>query len=473
MKHNLKDVTFTIPVKFDHNDRKENLELVICYLQTHFETNIIVGEMDEKPRGEGIKKFVNKYKFYPARADKAFHRTMMLNDMALMSETPIVVNYDTDVFFDTKQIIAAVEMLRQKKASGVYPYDGRFFRFNRKHFGIVQKSMSVDGLSTLEYPKHMHEQESFGGCIFWDKESFINGGMENENFISFGPEDYERYERFNRLNFYIARVDGPLYHADHFVGKDSNDQNPHFKTNWDEFDKIKTLPYERLVEYVSAFKWLPAGTVVGQQEQYNQAFFQKINEGALAAADVIIPELKLALEFKTVLDVGCGQGAWGVNFNEKDYMGVDGDYVKPESLLIDPSQFKAVDVSKPFNLRKKFDLVISLEVAEHLPEHAADTFIDNLCKHGDTILFSAAIPGQGGNGHLNEQWQSYWAKKFKAKGYRSFDIVRPFVWNADIEYYYKQNIIVYSKKSLTTDNEQQFITLDIVHPDKYKQLLLQ
>ncbi len=107
-------------------------------------------------------------------------------------------------------------------------------------------------------------------------------------------------------------------------------------------------------------------------------------------------------------------------------------------------------------------MVISFEVAEHLPESAANTFVDTLVKHGDLIVFSAAIPGQTGQNHLNEQWQSYWADKFAMKGYKAYDIVRPVFWsNESVDVWYRQNMIVYAKHDLPFPIATTF---NVIHP---------
>lgn len=465
-KIDLRDVTFTIPVMYDHPDRKANLDLCIYFLLTHFDTNIIVGEWGDKHFA-----YTHKYAEYINYPNKgAFHRTRMLNDMAMDSTTPYVFNYDADVFFDTQQILDCINILRSGKASACYPYDGRFYRVEREHFETLQKSIQITDLIHLPYPEHMHAEKSYGGAIAWNKEKFIASGMENENMVSFGPEDYERYDRAKRLGYLIARVKGGLYHINHYTGKDSNTTNPHFKKNWDEYNKIKELPESRLIEYVESWEWRKKAVKTLATEQkpnslYNELFYADINEAAIRSADIVFPILRRAAPFTSVLDVGCGQGAWGLSITPAHYTGIDGDYIKTEQLLIQPDQFIAKDLTQKFNLRKKFDLVISLEVGEHLPESAADTFVENICKHGDVVLFSAAIPGQGGNNHLNEKWPSYWAEKFYRNGFKLYDFIREKIWNnKDVPYYYRQNILVFSKRVLETNNRP---VIDIVHPDKY------
>lgn len=195
----------------------------------------------------------------------------------------------------------------------------------------------------------------------------------------------------------------------------------------------------------------------------------------LKSASIIVPEILKILSIQSVLDVGCGIGTWLHVFKKNginDIKGIDGHYVDKKLLYkyLSPENFEAINLEKPFNLKKKYDLVISLEVAEHLEEFSADSFVESICLHSDTIIFSAAIPGQGGQNHLNEQWPNYWAKKFSKHSYVFLDLIRPLIWdNPWVDYWYKQNIFLVVK----TDNElaKNYLSssLGLVHPELLKQ----
>ncbi|MNG06715.1 hypothetical protein D3C84_899730 [compost metagenome] len=138
---------------------------------------------------------------------------------------------------------------------------------------------------------------------------------------------------------------------------------------------------------------------------------------------------------------------------------------------IPENNFLQHDLTKSLQLNKKFDLAISLEVAEHLPESAANIIVETLTNHSDCILFSAAVPGQGGQYHINEQWPEYWHQKFKSKDYLAYDVLRNEFWNNEkIFWWYKQNIILYAKKGVFKDSELQSseIVNAIVHPELYR-----
>lgn len=458
-KHDLKDVTFTIPVKYDHPDRRENLELCIAYLKHHFDTNIMVYEMDEAPKLADMERHCT-YKFIEG---KDFHRTRLLNMMGKDAQTPIIVNYDCDVFFSPAQIVEAVQKIRNNQADGVFPYDGRFYRIGRNFYPDIARTLSLVPVQGMKFPEEIDKTVSYGGCIIWNKFTFFEGGGENENMISWGPEDYERVERFRKLGFSIDRITGPLWHLNHFVGKDSNHTNCFFDANRQEFEKIRALSKDDLSEYVKSWKW---------KDLYDEAFYKDIKLGAAYTSGVVLTYCLHYFKTRQLLDVGCGCGAWGRNWDF--YTGVDGEYVKPENLLIPAEKFIAKDVSKPFDLGKKYDMVISLEVGEHLYERCAEDYIDNLCRHTDNhILFSAAIPGQGGNCHINEQWQSWWAEKFIKRGFVPSLVLRDLLWNnPEVPYWYKQNLVLYVHEDLARVKAATFnlndVCLNIIHPDKWK-----
>lgn len=180
---------------------------------------------------------------------------------------------------------------------------------------------------------------------------------------------------------------------------------------------------------------------------YDSAFFSYVNTGAISSAEHILPLILNDLEITSVLDVGCGQGAWlsiwkklGVN----DICGIDGLYVDQESLLISKNSFIPYCLSDKFDLGRRFDLVQTLEVAEHLPKESAVGFIESIINHGDLILFSAATKGQGGDNHVNEQDYDYWRQLFAVHGYIVIDYFRLMIRdNKNIEPWYRYNLFLY------------------------------
>jgi hypothetical protein len=183
---------------------------------------------------------------------------------------------------------------------------------------------------------------------------------------------------------------------------------------------------------------------------YDPAFFEYINKGSAESAATVIPLVKSYFNVRSVIDFGCGQGAWLREWRRsgvQEVLGLDGDYVKKDALLIDRRELLVSNLANPVDLGKKFDLVESLEVAEHLPESAASAFIESLVRHGDVVLFSAAAVGQGGHDHINEQPYEYWRDKFLAHDYVLIDYLREALkGNCAVEPWYRYNTLVFVKR---------------------------
>jgi len=212
---------------------------------------------------------------------------------------------------------------------------------------------------------------------------------------------------------------------------------------------------------------------------YNQEFYETQSVGSRRSAEEILPYVLEIIPVKSAVDVGCGVGTWlrvlkdhGID----DILGIDGHHVNSHMLQIPKEDFLASDLTIALNLDRQFDLVISLEVAEHLPQNVAEQFVDSLIQLGPVIMFSAAIPFQGGTGHVNEQWQSYWAELFMSRNYCPVDFIRRKIWdNENVEYWYSQNLIFYISSNflkknnsiLSKYNEDSLYSLSIVHPKTY------
>ena len=192
------------------------------------------------------------------------------------------------------------------------------------------------------------------------------------------------------------------------------------------------------------------------------------------SAEIVLPFIFNRVNITSVLDIGCGNGSWlktAKDYGALEVFGVDGIEPASRNQFISSDEFLLHDLSKPLDLKKTYDLVMSLEVAEHLPEEHADLFVKHLTSHGNIILFSAAIPNQGGQYHLNEQWPEYWHQKFKSQGYKAYDIIRKAFWNhKDIFWWYRQNMILYVKDTLDIKEigEPSETIEALVHPSLYQ-----
>jgi SAM-dependent methyltransferase len=179
---------------------------------------------------------------------------------------------------------------------------------------------------------------------------------------------------------------------------------------------------------------------------YSDAFYAKRDVAPSARA--ILGFVLGVVEAQSVVDLGCGDGGWLAAAQEKgveEILGFDGPWVPQTRLRIPQESFIAASLTASPPLPHRFDLAISLEVAEHLPASRAAGFVHDLACAADVVLFSAAVPGQGGTGHINEQWPAYWTELFAREGYRPIDAVRPRFWDQeDIRWWYRQNVLLFA-----------------------------
>lgn len=213
---------------------------------------------------------------------------------------------------------------------------------------------------------------------------------------------------------------------------------------------------------------------------YNAGFYKDLQDTSYASALKVLSVVFDVLDIRSSVDFGCGTGAWlraAQELGSVRALGIDGAWVKPEMLVCNNMEFRPMELEKPIRLSETFDLAISCEVGEHLSEARADGFVGDLCAAAPRVLFGAAIPGQGGSSHINEQWQSYWAGKFAANGYAPIDIVRPQVAECDdVVSWYKNNILLYVRnseaaglyKKILLENKYKLFVTDLVVPDMYE-----
>lgn len=209
---------------------------------------------------------------------------------------------------------------------------------------------------------------------------------------------------------------------------------------------------------------------------YNNAFYDEAMRRSTSAAFEIMPVVIKYLAPKSIVDFGCGRGIFLAEAQKVDdsieICAIDGEYVDRKKLLIDEEKFDARNLEKKITLLKKYDLAMSFEVGEHISQENVNVFIENIVNSSDIVLFSAAIPGQGGIGHINEQWPSYWTSLFLKYGYKVSDCFRKLFWdNEKIPYWRRQNILLFVKETkydevMRVFNEARDV-IDIVHPSNY------
>ena len=209
---------------------------------------------------------------------------------------------------------------------------------------------------------------------------------------------------------------------------------------------------------------------------YTQGFFAQEGDLSGRAAREVVPMLMKIVGASSVVDVGCGVGSWLDEFRQKgvtDILGID-FHVQKSSLKIPREKFLRYDLQKPITVPRRFDLVLCMEVAEHLPSESAGTLVQSLVDLGPIVVFSAALPYQlGGASHINEAWPEWWAKLFSTKGYKVIDCIRSQIWlDWDVPYWYSQNLLMfvssdvisrngYLKAAMNETNESK---LSLVHP---------
>jgi len=184
---------------------------------------------------------------------------------------------------------------------------------------------------------------------------------------------------------------------------------------------------------------------------YDLAFYGANDESVFVSPRVVVPIVCELFHPRSVIDVGCGTGIWLSVFLEngvQNILGLDGSHVNPDWLKIPRNCFRSTDLAAEFEVRERFDLAVCLEVAEHLPAQSGSNLIEVLTTVAPVVLFSAAVPQQGGTEHINEQWPEYWHRKFEDRGFRKLDVIRKEIWlNPSVKYWYRQNTFVYTKKN--------------------------
>ena len=211
---------------------------------------------------------------------------------------------------------------------------------------------------------------------------------------------------------------------------------------------------------------------------YDSQFYAGQQEGSLQSARRVLPHLLELVAPRSIVVVGCGVGTWlkaAAELGVRDLTGLDGAYVDRAMLQIPQDQFTATDLTQPFGVGRTFDAALSLEVAEHLPEASAGSFVDSLTRLAPVILFSAAIPHQMGSHHINEQWQAWWVERFSRAGYIAVDCMRRRVWDdPQVEWWYAQNMLLMVREDylnaspvLRQERDRATTPVSIVHPRAY------
>jgi len=273
---NESNITAIIPIRIDSEDRKKNILTTVEFLLKHHSCNIIIKEVDN------IQKIVLpthsrlRYIFEQSKANEPFHRTRIINDMLIEVKTPYVINYDCDMLIPTSTMNKCINMLEQGYDL-VYPYPkgNVYFTFA---LNDAQRQKFIND-STTDYMDYLIEKYKIvisdnhlwffidteldgtfctGGMQFFNTKSYKEGFGENEQFIDWGPEDYERIYRFYKLGYKIGWVDSEnILHMDHVRTQSSIDTSKTRKYNTRLWHKILMVikTKEQMNDYMSNLEY--------------------------------------------------------------------------------------------------------------------------------------------------------------------------------------------------------------------------
>jgi hypothetical protein len=253
---NLKNCSFLIPTLIDSCDRLNNLNLIVNFLTKHFDTHILIGEQKNLScvASEHIKH--SNVTCFPIeiKENYFFNRSAIFNKLTELSKTDCIAIYDTDVLLPIDQIICSYKQIIEKKYDVIYPYDGRFYEVSKKNFYDVFKNLDLNKINLNDC--RLCNPYSYGGAIFFYRNSFIEGGMEDERMKGWGMEDVARQKRYEILGYRMGRVEGPLFHFEHERNKSAFYFSNCEHNNWKVYSEtIEKATKEQLQEEIKKWSW--------------------------------------------------------------------------------------------------------------------------------------------------------------------------------------------------------------------------
>lgn len=265
MKINLKNATFIIPIRIESSDRLRNVITSTAFLLENFDTNIIIKEVDSESVFirdviPVLKDFYDVdthiFHIFEKSNESLFHRQKVLNEMIAEAKTEIVVNYDCDVLLPLDSYHEAYQSILYHTHDVIYPYgQGMYQQQVKATDEIVSEFLQTGNYDILNKHSNLHTSD-FGWVQFFNRQVYIDGGMENENFKAYAPEDKERFYRFTTLGYNVGRINDYVYHLEHARGENSWFNNPHMNSNVQEWEKIQSMNRQQLIEYYSQQEYL-------------------------------------------------------------------------------------------------------------------------------------------------------------------------------------------------------------------------
>jgi hypothetical protein len=265
MRIDLSEATFIIPIRIESSDRLRNVITTTAFLLENFDTSIIIKEVDSEsvfqrdaiPILKDILDVDLKVNhIFEKSNEPLFHRQKVLNEMVMESTTEIVVNYDCDVLLPLDSYHEAYQSILHHTHDVIYPYgQGMYQKQVYANDEIVSQFLQTGNFEYLDSHSKIHTSD-FGWVQFFNRQVYIDGGLENENFKAYAPEDKERFYRFTTLDYNVGRIDDFVYHLEHSRGENSWFNNPHMLSNMGEWEKIQTMNKQQLIEYYSQQEYL-------------------------------------------------------------------------------------------------------------------------------------------------------------------------------------------------------------------------
>jgi predicted glycosyltransferase involved in capsule biosynthesis len=166
------------------------------------------------------------------------------------------VNYDCDAILPLESYELAYKGILDGIYDVVYPYASGNYQYQVEQSDkVVSHFLETTDYEYLKSHSKVHDAQ-YGHVQFFNRDVYIKGGMENENFKAYAPEDKERFYRFTKLGYSVGRISNYIYHLEHSRGENSWFSNPHMNSNMSEWDKIQKLTKEELIEYYSVQSYL-------------------------------------------------------------------------------------------------------------------------------------------------------------------------------------------------------------------------
>ena len=272
MKKDLKDCTFIIPIRIESNDRLRNIITVLCYLNSAFDTNIIVKEVDTDSKfdkqalpqiAEYCGDVSNINYIFEQSDDPLFLREKILNEMLILTKTKVIVNYDCDMILPIDTYLESYRRIMEDKSDMIYPYgEGRGYLSKVNTTDTLVSDFLNDDDYDLSILKRssVPDNAGYGWIQFLSRDVYFEGGMENENFMGSAPDDYERHHRFKTLGYRVHRINSEVFHLEHARGMNSYpqsmSQHPYWQHNWDLWCYLEKCNKEQLLEYYSKQEYL-------------------------------------------------------------------------------------------------------------------------------------------------------------------------------------------------------------------------